>query len=110
MKRAFDFDLDKKKVLSKARVKYADYDVSAAAGVSVGKQEDPTAYCYFLLADYSNAVGKTGRGRFKFVSGFHTSWRQRFRVFWFGTMHTGKKNTTHKTSTFKRMANGVVLC
>ena len=66
MKRAFDFDMDTKlkKVLSKARVKYADYDVNAAAGVSVGKQEDPTVYCYYLLEDYSNAVGKTGRGRF----------------------------------------------
>ena len=63
MKRAFDFELDTKKVLSKARVKYADYDVSAAAGVSVDKHEDPTTFCYRLLADYSNEVGKTGRGQ-----------------------------------------------
>ena len=66
MKRAFDFDMDTKlkKVLSKARVKYADYDVNAAAGMSVDKHEDPTTFCYRLLADYSNEVGKTGRGRF----------------------------------------------
>ena len=73
MKRAFDFELDTKKVLSKARVKYADYDISAGAGVSVGKHEDPTLYCYRLLADYSNEVGKTGRGRFYSISEFNSS-------------------------------------
>ena len=54
MKTAYDFHKDEKNVLSKARMKYSDYEVSE---LSKGKHDDPSHHCYQFLKKFSNAAG-----------------------------------------------------
>ena len=97
----------------KGNVKFADTSrwcrrqiLTSGTRLSKQKSELKLSCCLIFHGQARNFT--QGEGVFLQVTPLFICLWQMFCVFWFGTMHTGwVKNKTHKTSTFKRIINGV---